>query len=93
MIFLAATALGTGVIAALALAPISSLAAVVVTPLVASLATVLAGAVLAHRRTTYEAAIVELDVQTDAMVAALKGVADHADPSSPTSARGRGVAA
>lgn len=92
MIFLAATALGSGVITAFVLAPVSKLAAIVVTPLVASLATVLAGAILAHRRTTYEAAVIELDMQTDAMVTALKGVTDHADPSRPASARGREAA-
>lgn len=74
MIVLVATALGSGIVTAIALAPISKLAALIVTPLVASLATVLAGATLAYRRTAHDDALLALDAQTDAMVAALKGV-------------------
>lgn len=78
MVFLTATALGSGIITAVALAPISYLAALVATPLVASLATVLAGAVLAYRQTAHEALLLKLDVQTDAMVASLGSAAGHA---------------
>lgn len=81
MVFLAATALGSGIITAVALTPVSPLAAFVATPLVASLATVLGGAALAYRRTVHEAVLLKLDAQTGAMVAALKGVAIQADHS------------
>ncbi len=86
MVFLAATALGSGIVTAVALAPISNLAALVATPLVASLATVLAGAALAHRRMAHEALLLKLGVQTDAMVASLTGATAHAERA--TTARG-----
>lgn len=92
MIFLAATALGSGIVTAVTLAPVSSLAAIVTAPLVASLATVLAGVVLAHRRTADAAALLAMDAQTDTMVSALRSVAQRAERSPAASAEGQKVA-
>ncbi|MGC5778718.1 hypothetical protein [Methylobacterium sp. NFXW15] len=83
MIVLVATALGSGIVTAVTLAPMSKLAALIVTPLVASLATVLAGAALAYRRTAYDDSLLALDAQTDAMVATLKSVSGQAPSSAP----------
>lgn len=82
MIVLAATALGSGVITGIVLMPVSHLAALVAAPVVASLATVLAAAALARRSVTAEPSTLDLDARTDAMVAALRGIAGRAEPTS-----------
>lgn len=78
MIFLTATALGTGLMTAAVLAPVSYIAAAITSPLVASLATVLAGLLIAQRNTGVGAPALDLDGQADEMVAALKSVAVQA---------------
>jgi hypothetical protein len=85
MVFLLATALSSGFLTAIALAPISKLAAVMVTPLVASVATGLAGAIIAYRSEADNVVTFDLDAQTDAMVEALRGVAHQAHPSATAS--------
>jgi hypothetical protein len=83
MLLLVAVAIGSGLTAAALLAPISILAALVIAPLVASTAAILACIVVVWRNTGDERRRRSLDGQTDAMVAALRDVAQQGAAASP----------
>jgi hypothetical protein len=86
MIFLAATAIGGGLLTAILLAPFSYLAVLVTAPLVASALTILAGLLVAWRSASLEVTRSSLDEQSDRMVAALRTVAIRAETTSPEKA-------
>lgn len=83
MLLLVAVAIGSGLTAAAILAPISILAAFLIAPLVASVAAILACIVVVWRSTDDERRRRSLDGQTDAMVAALRDVAQQGAVASP----------
>ncbi|GJE13804.1 MULTISPECIES: hypothetical protein [Methylobacterium] len=77
MLLLVAVAIGSGLVAAAILAPISLLAALIVAPLAGSFAAVLGCFAIAWRSTGSHRARPSLDAQTDAMVASLRGIAQQ----------------
>ena len=77
MLLLVAVAIGSGLAAAALLAPISILAALIIAPLAGSVAAILACFAIAWRSTGGVRKRPSLDVQTDAMVAALREVAQQ----------------
>ena len=83
MVLLIAAALASGLTTAALLASISPLAALIIAPLMASAAAILASLLIAWRNTRDKRGSPALDVQTDAMVAALRDVAQQAKPASP----------
>lgn len=83
MLLLVAVAIGSGLVAAAILAPISVLAALVIAPLAGSIAAILACFVIAWRSTGDDRQRQSLDDQTDAMVAALRDVAQQGAAASP----------
>ena len=86
MILLIAAAIGSGLVTAVVLAPLSPLAALLTAPLVASVATGLACLLIGWRSARAGGDVTVLDEQADAMVAALRAAADHAKAVSPTPA-------
>lgn len=84
MILLVAAAIGSGLVTAIVLAPLSPLAALLTAPLVASVATGLACLLIGWSSARDGRTVTVLDEQADAMVAALRVVADHAKAVSPT---------
>lgn len=83
MVLLIAAALVSGLTTAALLASISPLAALIIAPLMASAAAIFASLLIAWRNTRDKRGSPALDVQTDAMVAALRDVAQQAKPASP----------
>lgn len=83
MLLLVAVAIGSGLVAAAILAPISVLAALIIAPLTASVAAIVACFIIAWRSTEGERQMKSFDVQTDAMVAALRDVAQQGATASP----------
>ena len=83
MLLLVAVAIGTGFSAAALLAPVSILAALISAPLAGSAAAMLACFVIAWRTVESERTRHALDIQTDAMVAALRDVAQQGNAASP----------
>ncbi|MBE7197034.1 MAG: hypothetical protein INR70_04425 [Parafilimonas terrae] len=83
MLFLVAAALGGGVATAALLGPISPLAALITAPFAASAAAVLASFLVAWRSSRDGRETPILDVQTDAMVAALRTLTEQANPAAP----------
>ncbi len=83
MFVLLAAGIGTGLVTAALLIPVSLLAALIITPLVASTSALLACFLIAWRNTREDGRPQALDHQTDAMVAALRGVAGQAAATSP----------
>ncbi|MHB2205855.1 hypothetical protein [Methylobacterium sp. CM6257] len=83
MIVLIAAALVGGLLAAVILVPVSALAALIITPLVASASAILACCLIAWRATRIDRKPSTLDTQTDAMVAALREVAQQSAIASP----------
>ncbi|MEL6059238.1 MULTISPECIES: hypothetical protein [unclassified Methylobacterium] len=83
MLFVVAAALGGGVATAALLGPISPLAALITAPFIASATALLASFLVAWRgsRDGWETPI--RDRQTDAMVAALRTLAEQAKPAAP----------
>lgn len=83
MLLVVAAALGGGVATAALLGPISPLAALITAPFIASATALLASFLVAWRRSrdAWEAPIP--DAQTDAMVAALRTLAEQAKPVAP----------
>ena len=86
MIVLVAAAIGSGLVTAVVLAPLSPLAALITAPLVASATAMLACLLIAWHSTRDTRDVSVLDERTDAMVAALREVADHAKAVSPAPA-------
>lgn len=82
MIPLMLAALGGGVATALIAAPLGTVTAVLAAPLGASVCTLLSAFYLARRRGSEWQTQVHLDEQTDAMVAALRGLASQAKQAS-----------
>ena len=83
MLFVVAAALGGGVATAALLGPVSPLAALITAPFIASATALLASFLVAWRRSRGGSEMPIPDVQTDAMVAALRTLADQAKPAAP----------
>ena len=83
MFVLIAVGISSGLLAAAALAPVSFLAAVVIAPLISSATAILACFLIAWRNTAETGQPLQLDAQTDAMVVALRDVAQKAAAVSP----------
>lgn len=83
MIVLLAVALVTGIVTAVILSPFGVLTAFLAAPLAASSAAALVGLLMAARIARHDRHKRALDVQTGAMVAALRDVAHKAKPTSP----------
>lgn len=83
MLLLVAVAIGSGLVTAAVLTPISVLAALIIAPLAASVAAILAGLLIAWRGAEGERQTRALNVQADAMVAVLRDVAQQGDAASP----------
>lgn len=88
MIPLMLAALGGGVVTALIAAPLGTVTAVLAAPLGASACTLLAAFHLARRRGSDWQTQVDLDEQTDAMVAALRGLAKQVSDAEGGPSRG-----
>ena len=74
MLLIVAVAISSGLVTFTALSPFSLLAALITAPIVASTMAVLAGLLLSWREAS-KTAFLDLDAQTDAMVTALRSVA------------------
>jgi hypothetical protein len=83
MLLLVAVAIGSGLVTAVVLTPISALAALIIAPLIASMAAILACFAIAWQSTGGDHRGTALDAQTDAMVAALRDVAQQGAAASP----------
>jgi hypothetical protein len=83
MIVLIAVTIATGLLTACALSSLGWMAAVLGAPVAASVAAILAGAVLAWQSTRREQQARALDAQTKLMVAALRDVSRKVEPESP----------
>ena len=83
MFLLIAAGIGGGLAAAALLVPVSLLAALIIAPLVASATAILACFLIAWRNTEESREPLDLDAQTDVMVAALREVAQRATSASP----------
>ncbi|MGU3667878.1 hypothetical protein ACLBX9_27140 [Methylobacterium sp. A49B] len=83
MLLLVAVAIGSGLLAAVVLTPISALAALIIAPLIASMAAIVACFAIAWQSTGGGRQVKALDAQTDAMVAALRDVAQQGAVTSP----------
>lgn len=84
MLFVVAAALGGGVATAALLGPVSPLAGLITAPFIASATALLASFLVAWRRSRdgWETSVPDRipDAQTDAMVAALRTLAEQAKP-------------
>ena len=83
MLLILAAALLGGFGAAVLAITTSPLLAVLLAPIFGSASALLAAFYLAWRRGSYDQGEVDLDAQTDAMVAALRGIAEPVEVSSP----------
>ncbi|WP_267361462.1 MULTISPECIES: hypothetical protein [unclassified Methylobacterium] len=83
MLFVVAAALGGGVATAALLGPVSPLAALITAPFIASATALLASFAVAWSRSRNASENQVSDLQTDAMVAALRTLAEQAKPAAP----------